>query len=79
MSHVGIGEHLRGAGEPAWAFGVNVVAYWLFAFPLALVIAFELGFGGPGLWWGLTIGLTLAALGQVGRFVYRARQGYDAL
>ncbi len=71
------GGALRGAGDPTWAFLVNVAAYWAIAFPFGLWLAFSAGWEGPGLWWGLTLGLTVAAVGQVGRFVWRARQGYE--
>ncbi|MEZ4266930.1 MAG: MATE family efflux transporter [Myxococcota bacterium] len=52
---------LRGAGDvrgPLWA---NVFAHWLFGFPLAALLALNLGFGAEGLWYGLTLGLALAA------------------
>lgn len=71
------GGALRGAGDPTWAFLVNVAAYWAIAFPFGLWLAFSMGWDGPGLWWGLTLGLTVAAVGQVWRFVWRARQGYE--
>jgi MATE family multidrug resistance protein len=52
---------LRGAGDvrgPLWA---NVFAHWLFGFPLAWLLALPLGLGAEGLWYGLTLGLALAA------------------
>ena len=71
------GGALRGAGDPTWAFLVNMASYWAIAFPFGVWLAFGAGWGGPGLWWGLTLGLTIAATGQVGRFIWRARRGYE--
>lgn len=73
------GGALRGGGDTSWAFGINLVAYWVLALPLALYWTFSASWGAVGLWWGLTAGLSAAAVGQVTRFVYRARQGYDVL
>jgi len=70
------GGALRGAGDTRFPFVMNLVAYWGFALPVALVLAFSLELGAVGLWWGLTLGLTVAAVGQVARFVRRARSGY---
>jgi MATE family multidrug resistance protein len=38
------------------------VAYWLIGLPLGYYLAFVLGIGANGIWWGLFIGLTLTAL-----------------
>jgi MATE family multidrug resistance protein len=38
------------------------IAYWLIGLPLGYYLAFILGIGGTGIWWGLFIGLTLTAL-----------------
>jgi multidrug resistance protein, MATE family len=38
------------------------VSYWIIGLPLGYLLAFEMGFGGPGIWWGLFIGLTLTAI-----------------
>ena len=53
---------LRGLDDvkiPAWlAFG----AYWVVAIPLGWVLAFRLDWGTSGVWWGITIGLSLTAV-----------------
>lgn len=53
---------LRGLGDvktPAWiAFG----AYWLVAIPLGWFFAFRMEWGTVGVWWGITIGLSLTAI-----------------
>jgi MATE family multidrug resistance protein len=55
------GGALRGAADVRFAFLVNVFAYWVIGLPVALVLCFPLHGGAPGLWWGLTIGLVVAA------------------
>lgn len=52
---------LRGAADVRFPFVVNVAAHWLVGLPLALFFAFTLGWGAPGLWWGLLVGLALVA------------------
>lgn len=53
---------LRGLDDvkiPAWiAFG----AYWVVSIPLGWVLAILLGHGVTGMWWGITVGLTLTAV-----------------
>lgn len=53
---------LRGLDDvrtPAWiAFG----CYWVIAIPLGWLLAFPAGWGVRGVWWGITLGLTLTAL-----------------
>lgn len=64
---------LRGAGDvhgPLWA---NVLAHWVFGFPLAALLALPLGLGAPGLWYGLTLGLAVAAAGLSYRFIRLTR------
>jgi MATE family multidrug resistance protein len=53
---------LRGLKDTARPMAVNLLAYWIIGLPIGYWLAFNLGYGGPGLWWGLTIGLTVAAL-----------------
>lgn len=53
---------LRGLDDvriPAWiAFG----AYWVVSIPLGWILAVPLGFGVTGMWWGITVGLTITAV-----------------
>lgn len=60
---------LRGAGDVRFAFAANVAAHWLVGFPLAILFAFRLDHGAPGLWWGLLVGLALVALLLSWRFL----------
>lgn len=53
---------LRGMNDvnvPAW---LAVFAYWVVALPVGWWLAFRLEWGVSGMWWGITIGLSLTAL-----------------
>jgi MATE family multidrug resistance protein len=59
---------LRGLHDtvaPAW---ISFVGYWVLAVPLAYLLAFPLGLGGAGLWFGMAVGLALAAVWLCLRF-----------
>ena len=47
------------------------VGYWIFGIGGACVFCFVLGLGGPGLWWGLALGLAMTALLLLWRFNHR--------
>ena len=44
------------------------VSYWIIGLPLGYWLAFKGGYGAPGVWLGLLIGLTLTALAMYARF-----------
>jgi len=44
------------------------VSYWLIGIPCSYILAFQLGYGGVGLWFGLVIGLFCAAASLMWRF-----------
>lgn len=53
---------LRGLDDvtvPAW---MAVFAYWVISIPVGGWLAFKMGMGAPGMWWGITLGLTITAL-----------------
>lgn len=60
MQVVGLGL-LRGVQDTAAPMWIAAVSYWAVGVPASYVLAFHLGFGGPGLWLGLAIGLAAAA------------------
>ena len=65
-----IGDHsqivsagvLRGLDDvktPAW---IVFCSFWIIGMPLGWLMAFRLQWGAAGIWWGLTIGLSLTAV-----------------
>jgi MATE family multidrug resistance protein len=53
---------LRGVGDVRLPFVFAIIAYWVIGLPLSLVLGFGLHLGAVGFWWGLTLGLVVAAL-----------------
>jgi len=53
---------LRGAGVTRFSFVANVLGHWLVGVPVGALFGYGLGWGAPGLWWGLTAGLAAVAL-----------------
>ena len=59
---------LRGLSDtkiPTW---ITFVAYWVIGLPIGYFLGIEMGFEGEGIWVGLIIGLTIAALSLFFRF-----------
>ena len=48
---------LRGAGDTRSPFLFNLLGFWGLGVPVSVVLAFPLGMGAEGLWWGLAAGL----------------------
>lgn len=59
---------LRGAGDTVAAQRMNLVGHYLFGIPVAVILGETLGWGAPGLWWGLSAGLTFVGVGLAWRF-----------
>jgi MATE family multidrug resistance protein len=59
---------LRGLHDTRWPMVYASVSYWLVGLPVAWVLGFGLGWGGPGVWAGLAAGLGLAAVLLMSRF-----------
>ena len=55
------GGILRGLGETKVAMLVNLVGYWCLGLPVSYLLGFVLGLGTVGLWYGLVLGLAVAA------------------
>ena len=53
---------LRGVGDTRTPMIVSMLGYWLIALPISLWLAFRVGLGPRGLWWGLAVGLMLVAV-----------------
>lgn len=64
---------LRGLGETRATLVGNLIGHYGLGLGVSLVLAFGLGLGAPGLWWGLSAGLTGTALYLVMRFLRATR------
>ena len=53
---------LRGIQDTRVPMILAATSYWIVGMPASYVLGFTLGYGGAGLWWGLVIGLALAAV-----------------
>jgi MATE family multidrug resistance protein len=62
---------LRGAGDTRTPVVTNLVGHWLLGLPIGYVLCFELGWGAPGLWVGLSVGLV--AVGVLLLYVWAQR------
>jgi MATE family multidrug resistance protein len=62
---LGLLRGIRDTRVPMW---IAAICYWGIGIPCSYVLAFPLGMGGQGLWLGLVIGLTLAAVALLWRF-----------
>jgi MATE family multidrug resistance protein len=65
---------LRGIGDARAPLYANVAGHYLVGLPLLLLLGLGLGLGAPGLWWGLSAGLTAVAIALVARFVSISRR-----
>lgn len=59
---------LRGVQDTKVPMILAAVSYWLIGIPCSYILAFQLGYGGVGLWFGLVIGLFCAAASLMWRF-----------
>src|SRR6476661_4584188 len=72
---VGLGA-LRGLEDVKVPSVVALLAYWAVALPLGYVLGFPLGWGAPGVWTGLLLGLTIVAGVLLLRFRRETAPGY---
>ena len=66
---------LRGVQDTQGPLWISVISYWVIGIPVSYVLAFPLGYGGVGLWLGLTVGLAIAAALLMWRFWTRWGRG----
>jgi MATE family multidrug resistance protein len=59
---------LRGIGDNRATFVGNLIGHYGVGLAISLALAFGAGMGAPGLWWGLSAGLTVTAIYLVLRF-----------
>jgi MATE family multidrug resistance protein len=60
---------LRGRGDTRATLWGNLLGHYVVGLPIVLGLGFGAGLGAPGLWWGLSVGLTATALFLVVRFI----------
>ena len=65
---------LRGAADTRVPMWMNFVGYVVLGVPIGALLCFPLGFGAPGIWWGLVIGLASAAILLAYRVFTRLRR-----
>lgn len=65
---------LRGLGDTRFPVLFNVLGYWVVGLPVGAALAFSAGWGLPGLWVGLTIGLGIVAVLLLARLAAQARR-----
>lgn len=64
---------LRGLKDTRVPMFLTLVSYWVVGMPLGLLLAFELGVGARGLWFGMVAGLATSAVLMTYRFARRSR------
>ena len=72
LQAVAIGA-LRGISDVIFPSVSTAIIYWGITIPCSYIFAFKFDMGVEGLWWGLTVGLTLASVAMAGRFLYMTR------
>lgn len=70
---VGSASMLRGMHDTRIPAIVAFISYWIIGIPAGLVLAFVFDMGARGVWWGLAIGLAMAALTLGWRMVVMMR------
>lgn len=59
---------LRGVQDTRVPMVIAALSYWAVGVPVSYLLGFTLGFGGPGIWLGLAVGLALAGVFMLARF-----------
>ncbi len=63
---------LRGIKDTRVPMLIGFVSYWVVGLSTGYVIGFKLNYGPVGLWWGLVLGLTVAAILLLWRFWHKS-------
>ena len=64
----------RGTGDTKVPMLLHLFGFWALGVPLAAVLGFRTHLAGAGIWWGLTLGLVVAAVLQAWRVQRRLRR-----
>ena len=64
---------LRGIGRTRATLVGNVLGHYAVGLPISLALTFGAALGAPGLWWGLSAGLTVTAAYLLARFLAATR------
>jgi multidrug resistance protein, MATE family len=70
---VGLGA-LRGVKDVKLPTFITLIAYWVIGLPCSYFFAFKLHLGVNGVWYGLSLGLTIAAIALFFRFNYVSKK-----
>ena len=62
---------IRGLNDGRTTLLIGLCGYWCIGAPLAWLLAFGLGWGAQGVWWGLAAGLAVTASGLLLGFEYK--------
>jgi MATE family multidrug resistance protein len=65
---------LRGMKDTRIPMLIAILAYWGVGLTSSYCLGFSFGFGGVGLWWGLALGLSVAAMVLCWRFFWYTRE-----
>ncbi len=65
---------IRGLKDAKTTFLVGLGCYWLIGAPAAWLLAFTIGWGPTGVWWGLALGLAFAAVSLTLAFEWRMKR-----
>ncbi len=65
---------LRGRGDTRATLWANLLGHYVVGLPIIIGLGFGAHLGAPGLWWGLSVGLTATALFLVARFLRSTSQ-----
>lgn len=61
---------LRGIKDVNWPTIITGFSYWIVGFPVCVYLGLYTDFGAKGVWYGLSVGLFVAFVLLVGRFLY---------
>jgi MATE family multidrug resistance protein len=70
---------LRGLGATRTTLWANVLGHYVIGLPLLVTLALIAHLGAPGLWWGLSVGLTATAVFLVVAFLRKTRSTTGSL